>query len=330
MHMSTEVEEMLRDGMERFTAGVTAPDGLARAAWRLHRQRMRVRATAAFGGIAVAAAASVVIASVAASGAPATLTPAQQRHIAYVTSRVESALESQDLVAVESSQDGSVTWAYGSRYNWVQYWPAIDHRDRVVNGQHQWDFPPRDAGQPDTAAGTAIVGGKLVWAYVTYADHRYSVVPNGSGPAGRPGSACSTDGRLAMGGVPVPGDSWPDFINATLKCGAASVTGNVEIHGAETTEITGKPVTVKLSPGYAKAVHEQWATVRWSLYVDPVTYLPVRMYGSTQTYGGSAGDQTSSAVTDMTWLRASPANVAKALVTIPPGFQLYTGPAGGQ
>ena len=36
--MNTDVEELLRDGMERFTAGVHAPAGLAHAATRLRRR----------------------------------------------------------------------------------------------------------------------------------------------------------------------------------------------------------------------------------------------------------------------------------------------------
>jgi hypothetical protein len=333
--MNTDVEELLRDGMQRFTNEVTAPDGLAQAAGRLHRRRTAVRATAACGGLAVAVAVAVavtIVAGGARTAAPAAMSPAQQRHAAYVTSRVISALSSQDMVSVEHmsfSGIPNVTWTYGSQYNWVQYWPSVDYRDRVVNGQRLWDFPPQDRGQPATASGTALVGGKLMGAYVTYQNSRYSLSPM-TGKSYLPTSACSTTDRLAMGGNPVPGVSWPDFIDATLKCGTASVTGNVQIDGAQTTEITGEPVTVKLSPGYAKTVHEQWATVRWTLFVNPVTYLPVRMYGSTETFGGSAGDQVSAGTTDVQWLPATPANIAKALVTIPPGFQLYTGNPGNQ
>jgi hypothetical protein len=334
--MNTDVEELLRDGMQRFTTGVQAPDGLARTAGRLHRRRLAVRATAAGGGVAVAAAIAVAVTVLAGgpgAAAPATASPAQQRQAAYVTSRVGSALSGRNLVSVErTSGDGgpSVTWMYGTDWNWVQYWPASDAKDRIVKGQHLWDFPPQDRGQPDTATGVTLVGGKLMGAYVTYDDQRYSLTPITAGAPGLPASACSTTARLEMGGAPVPGVSWSDFINATLKCGTASVTGNVMVNGAQTTEITGKPVTVKLSPGYAKTVSEQWATVRWTLYVNPVTYLPVRMYGSTETFGGKAGDQVSAGTTDVTWQPATTASIAKALVTIPPGFHLYTGPAGDQ
>ena len=55
--MNTDVEELLREGMERFTAGVRAPAGLADTARRLHRRRLAVRAAVACGTAATTAAA---------------------------------------------------------------------------------------------------------------------------------------------------------------------------------------------------------------------------------------------------------------------------------
>lgn len=328
--MNVNVEDLLRDGMGRFTAGTRAPEGLAATAVRLHRRRVVVRFSAVGGGISLAAAAAVFLAT-GATGAT-TATPTQARDIAYVTKRVESALASPNLVAVErTSMPGGdmVTWTYGPRWNWVQYYPATDY-SWTWKGQRQWSFPLADRGKPASATGTALVNGVLVGAYVTYSDSRYSLSPLASPDSYLPTSACSTTARLEMGGMPVPGVSWSLFINTTLKCGTASVTGHVRINGHQTTQISGKPVTVRLSQGYAKVVEERYATVRWTMYVNPKTYLPVRMYGSTETFGGKEGDQLSSGVTNVTWLSPTPANIAKALVTIPSGFRLYTGPADNQ
>jgi hypothetical protein len=327
--MKTDAEELLRDGMERFTAGVRAPDGLAGTVAAMRRRRRATRAAVACGTAAVTAAA-VALVVVSGGAARSGVSPAQAREMAYVTKRVENALASENLVFVGRSSSktwgNTVTWAYGSRNRFEEYWPTVDYRDRVVNGQHLWDFPPQDRGRPYLAQGTALVRGKLVGAYVTYFDRRYSLSPLGPQPA----SACSTNAALSMGAPIIPTTHWSAFINATLACGAASVTGHVVINGVETTEITGQPITVRLSPGYAKTVHEKWATARWTLYVNPATYLPVRMSGSTETFGGSAGKYTSSAVTNVRWLPATPASKAQALVTIPPGFHQYTGPAGDQ
>jgi hypothetical protein len=145
-------------------------------------------------------------------------------------------------------------------------------------------------------------------------------------PEGYLRRTCPTTAALEMGGPPLPTNHWSAFINATLACGAATVTGHVRIDGVDTTKITGS-VTVRLSAGYAKVVREKWARARWTLYVDPRTYLPVRMYGSTETFGGPAGSTRFASVTDVQWLRPTAANIAKTLVTIPPGFRHVKSPA---
>jgi hypothetical protein len=117
------------------------------------------------------------------------------------------------------------------------------------------------------------------------------------------------------------------FINATLACGAATVTGHVEINRTETTKITGRPVTVKLSKGYGKSVGAKWATARWTLYVNSRTFLPVRIYGSTETFGGPAATHTFSSVTNVRWLPPTAANIAMTLVTIPAGFLRVRSPS---
>jgi hypothetical protein len=61
--------------------------------------------------------------------------------------------------------------------------------------------------------------------------------------------------------------------------------------------------------------------------VNPKTYLQVRIYGSTQTFGGPAGGTQSSSVTDVQWLPPTAANIAQALVTIPAGFHHVNSPA---
>ena len=78
------------------------------------------------------------------------------------------------------------------------------------------------------------------------------------------------------------------------------MTGHVRVDGVETTKITGKPVTIRLPAGEAKDLGEKWLTGRWTVYVNPRTYLPVRMEGSSTTFGGRWPSSTSSSVTDVT------------------------------
>jgi len=327
--MNTDVEDLLRSGMEQFTTEVRAPAGLAEAAGRRQRQRRRrvvARTAVACGTVAVTAAAVALVVVTGGSRAPApgtALSPAQARTVAYVTRRVEAALASENLVFVARSDNETtgnyVTWAYGPRSRWEAF-TSSSCGHVLANG----NCTNRGGSEPVWAQGTALVGGRLVGAYVTYFDHRYSLSPRV--PQLRPwqASACSTNAALSLAAPIIPTVHWSSYIHATLACGAASVTGHVRVDGVETTEITGKPDTVKLSAGYTKVVKAKFATVRWTLYVSPATYLPVRMVGSTQTYGDGSS-YTSSFVTNVQWLPATPANVAKALVTIPPGFHRYFG-----
>ena len=318
--MNTDVEELVRGGMHRLAAVTETPSGLVgRARRRLRRRRLAAVSAIAGGAVAVTA---VAVAAAGAGGVVST-SGWRAQTTAYVVSRVKHALASERLVFVGrtfSNTGPSVTWAYGARNRFEEFTgKACGHT--LPNGA----CTHHGGSVPFTAQGTALVHGKLRGAYVTYFDHRYRLSPVWPSPA----SACSRTAELGMGGPPVATPRWSAFIDATLACGAARVTGHVQIDGVETTKITGKPVTVKLSPGYGKLVHEKWARAWWVLYVNPKTYLPVRIYGSTETFGGRRSF-TSSSVTNVTWLAPTRANIARALVTIPPGFHRWWGSPGNQ
>jgi hypothetical protein len=327
--------EVIAEGRRRIAASAAGPGqpGARRGAVgtdprpvRPHRRT--VRAAVACGAAAVAAVGVALAVGISGAAAPQARTggsTAQARLAAYVTKRVENALASEDLVFVGRSGTETmgdyVTWAYGPRYRWEASGSTCGLV--LANGVN---CTGRGGSEPVWAQGTALVGGKLVGAYVTYFDRRYSLWPLGPEQT----SACSKNAGLSMAAPVIPTSHWTAFIDATLACGAAKVTGHVWVGGVETTEITGKPITVTLSAGYSKAVKEKFATARWTLYVNPTTYLPVRIYGSTETFSNSSGGPTSSFVTNVQWLPPTPANVAQALVTIPPGFHRFYGPAGDQ
>ena len=301
--MSLDVEDLLRQGMQRFAEQVPVPSGLAhRAARTRRRRRLAIRAAAAAGTAAVTAA--IVVATTGGPGAEGNATHA--RTTAYVIRRVEKALAGQHLVLRGRTTSGawgpSMYWAYGPRNRFEEF---------------------TGSGEPFLAQGTALIGGKLNGVYVTQYNRKWSLLPEGAAPA----SACSKTGTLEMAGPAAPARNWPAFIHATLACGAATVTGHAWIGGVKTVRITGSPVTEKLPPGETRAIHEKWLRSQWTLYVNPNTYLPVRLSGSNYTYGGPMPSSYSTGVTDMRWLRPTAANVAKALVTIPPGFRHVRSPA---
>jgi hypothetical protein len=322
--MNGDVQELLREGLDRLTADTRVPAGmLARARTRVRRRKIALRAALAC-GTAVATVAAVI--AVAGPGAqPGTSSVVNARTTAFVIKRVENALAAETLVyrAQSTASDGttSIAWAYGPRNRYEEFYPATDYRDRVVHGKRLWDFPPGLRGQPYLAQGTALVGGKLADAYVTYFDHRYSLAPLGHYHL----KPCSVTARLAAGGPAVTVPDWPAFIKAMLSCQAAIVTGQARIGGVETTVISGS-ADVALPQGYARTIKEARVRARWRMYVDSATYLPVRVDGSTRAYGGPGGPTISTSVTNVQWLPPTAANTAQALVTIPSGFQLWTGP----
>jgi hypothetical protein len=290
------------------------PRGRARRA----RRTLTIRAAVAC-GTAAATVAAVIAVTGGAGRKPAAVDggdAARAQAVAYVARQVRHALAHENGVFLGRTRSRvwgpSFTWSYGQRNRFAEYTGnACGHALPSGECTH------RGGSELYLADGTALVHGKLTGAYVTYFDRKYSLsVPSLSAPA----SACRPKTALEMGGPPAASVDWADFISRTLGCGAASVTGHVRVNGAETTKITGRPVTQALPADQARAVHAKWVRVRWILYVNSSTYLPVRMYGSTQTFGGSAGSFTSSGVTDVTWLPPTAANIAKTLAVIPPGF----------
>ena len=320
--MNTDVEELLREGMERFTTGVQAPTGLARAALRLRRRRRAVRAAVACGVVAVIAVTAIAVTGVAAGARPGAGL-ARARTAAYVVSRVETALAAERQVLRGHTTGGgwgpTVSWAYGSQTRFVEFTGhGCGHASASGACTHH------GGSEPYLTQGDALIGGKRYGVYVTYFDRKWSGSP---GWESMPASACSKTGALEVSGLAIPTSHWPAFIKATLACGAATVTRHVWIDGRETTKITGSPVTVRLPGGEARAVREKWVRAGWTLYVDPATYLPVRISSSSRSFGGPAPSYAFSSVTSIQWLRPTKANIAKTLVTIPPGFRRVHSPA---
>ena len=329
--MNGDVEELVREGLDRLTADVRVPaEMVARARTRVRRRKIAARAALACGTAAVTAAA--VIAATGVGAPPGTGGATNARTTAYVIKRVQNALAAENFVIqgqatgsmtvsvhghqVRSSNGTSMSWSYGNRSRFVEF-TGRSCGQATSNG-----CTHRGGSQLYLADGTALIGGKLTGAYVTYFDHKYSLHPLGQDHV----KACSRTAQLALGAPAVTMPNWPAFIKAMLGCGAATVTGHARIGGVETTVISGS-IDLPLPKGYARTIKEARERVRYTLYVDSATYLPVRAYGSDETYGGANGPTVSASVTNVQWLPPTPANLAKALITIPPGYTQVSSPA---
>jgi len=320
--MTMDVEDLLREGMERFTEEVPVPRGLVHKAARARRRRMTIRAAMAAGTAAVTAAAVIAVTGAGTGAGTGGVTNA--RTTAYVIGRVENALAAENFVIqgqatgadafsvhghrVRDSNEPTSSWTYRNLWRTEEF-TGISCGHARPNGV----CTNHGGSEPYVAQGTARIGGRLLSVYVTYYNHRYSLSPRGHFHL----KACSKTAQLGLGGPAVTIPDWPAFIKAILGCQHATVTGHARISGVQTIVISGL-IDIPLSKGYARMVKEPRVRVRYTLDVDSATYLPVRIYSSTETYGGAAGPTVSAYVTNVRWLPPTKANIAKALVTIPP------------
>jgi hypothetical protein len=310
--MSTELEQLLRGGMERFTEDARVPDGLARKAYR-HRQkrRMTTRVVTAAGTATVLTAGALAAAGVtgalgSAGGQPA-LTTTQIKADAYVFGRVEHALAAPSLDnAVGSTrtvyQPGTIVepvhpaemqvsvqpgvsspWSVGYLVQWT-YHGTTKFSAFTATGQRVFDLGITPGQGPGSIA-------------VIYHDGTWwhSALRARPGPGAQPQpSYCGPEVRLQPG----PGNGWPAFIRGELTCSEYAVDGRQWIGGIDAIKITGN-----------KGLDTLW--------VSPATYLPVRAiltFGNVQIQ------------TDFSWLAPTPANLAALNVTVPAGFQQVAPP----
>jgi hypothetical protein len=94
----------------------------------------------------------------------------------------------------------------------------------------------------------------------------------------------------------IPGsETWQSFIRQELSCGADTVGGRQRVDGIDAIKLSASGVV---------------------LWIDPGTYLPVRLEGPRPGAG----------VTDFSWYRATPASLAKLKMTVPAGFRRVAPP----
>ena len=309
--MSTELEQLLRGGMERFTEDARVPDGLALKAYR-HRQkrRMTTRVVTAAGTATVLTAGALAAAGVtgalgSASGQPA-LTTTQIKTDAYVFGRVEHALAAQAQdnvleydrtvfgsgVAIEpvgpatlkiSKAGASSPWSVGYSLMWM-YQGTLKMSAFTASGQRVFDLGITQEG-PAPGSVMAIYGSSTYW--------RASLPAAGNG---RTGPVPCTSNIILSGG---PGNGWPAFIRSQLSCGEYRVAGRQWVDGIDAIKITGSESHI-------------------TLWVSPSTYLPVRLV---------AGPGAAQRQTDFSWLAPTPANLAALNVTVPAGFQQVAPPS---
>lgn len=307
--MSTELEDRLREEIRRVTAGVRVPPGLAEKARRRLRRRIAVRAVVAAGTAAAIAGAIVATVTTGASPEVNTLTTA------YVVRHVESALASaaaaHDIVYRRATDGHIEQWTYRGPN-------GLSSRDEDF-----WHGQLVDAiGQTITPAGTTTITvvytTKTWWtAKIRSAVPFLSVVPPYNP---RPQTSCRAQISLDFN-QPLP--VLAANVRQALACGQLTNEGTQHVDGVAAIKlvsvITETPLrrASRFRPLVA-APPPLPITVTMILWVNPDTYLPVRVAMSLRE-GKTAPIQGFSS--DIRWLAPTRANLALLRVAIPPGFR---------
>jgi hypothetical protein len=306
--MNTDVEDLLREGMERLTADLRARAGLTRRVVR-RRRRRRLAMRSAAGAAAALAAGIVALAVVVLPGDRYDSSDAA----AYVVKRVDSALSAADpgqlaqmTVTTRGLGPSGTTvastaqeWSYGGQWRAVTY--------------------SRD-GQPLYDEGVSAAS---VYTLVSYQAREWARQPGLGRPAGQGQAAAGQFGCAPQDSgselLFVPGLPGIDFsvssppttlakaLRTAVSCGTLTVAGRQRVNGIEAIELTSSP---------GSAVSE-------TIWVDPGSYLPVRVVispapGQPAPLQGAVPLQQTA---DITWLPPTAQNLAKLTVSIPAGFR---------
>ena len=322
--MTGELEELLHEGIDRLTADVRVPAGMVQRARRRHRQRrITIRASAA-AGVAVVVAVTAIVASSAADRGPRPNqggVPVQT--VAYVTARTQRALvaEGQAIEEIHISGPG-ITFGL-TVLNMALSEEKNPSGSAVVPGvlstvtaprMITWVYHGRRLSEGVSPAGGLVFhttinsvttrSGKLVTQVFGAAypvRTRWQTILGGlSGSL--PRLTCQT--ALA---APV-GSDWRTVLTKDLSCGLFHLGGRQMVDGVEAIRLTSNP--------------QRDMGIQETAWVDPATYLPVRLSVGLGKVRGEPRVLTY----DYRWLPPIKENLAALHAAIrgaaiPPGFR---------
>jgi hypothetical protein len=284
----SDIEDLVREGLDRLTEGANAPPGIAaRVIRHRRRQRATVRATMVSGVAAVAAVAVLLATGTGGSGTSGSAT--QMQTTAYVLSHVAKALSAPNVnsMILEVSAPAQVEKP--------PHGPSF-----VIPGAITWTYRQQSRSEMKGLHGsvTTIEGGNAntetivqptssIWTWVRTITQN---LPD-------PGLARNGCTQTNTGQYDSIGFSLPWWLRATVNCGGLAVAGDVRIDGQNTIKL----ITTRRMAGPLDGI----------MYVSPRTYLPVRI-----TTLGVLGSTS-----DWRWLPATPTNLAELVIQIPAGFR---------
>lgn len=305
--MNGAMEDLLREGLDRLTAEVEVPAGVAaKARSRLRRKRIAARAALA-GGTATVTAAAVIAVMGTGQGTPGVV---QARTAAYVISHVANALAAEDeVVQAETVFSAPVppvmAWTFRGDMRLTQSGfipPTLEKGTPWAQGPVSW------------AVGTTKVHGRQIYAQIDYRHHRWA----NAGILGFAPNGCTTPLDIVEFNGPA---NWVPYLRQALACGLFKVTGHAQVNGVETIKLTGAMTDRHFWSQLPQAEGRGPLRVDATLYVSPKTYLPVLVIWNNRTHYRDGRPLDGTVREDITALPPTPGNIAKANVTVPSGFR---------
>jgi len=314
--MNTDVEDLLRQGMERCTADLRAPAELTGRAARWRRRRLARRSV---GAAAVLAAGAVALVAVVVPGAGRIGTGERITPTAYVLRRVDSALSAAEpgtiaqmkvrtLYAVPGGKTRTVTaeeWSDAGRWRSVTFssagQPVYDQGSTASSLYTVVSYPKHTWGRLYLRAGNLI--GPRAGSHISM-PRGYSVPRGCSFPvsllfrSGLPGM------RPSAGALPA---TVARDLRTAISCGALRVVGRRRLDGVSAIELRSTPK----SP------------VAETVWASPSSYLPLRVVAR-MTPGRPISAQAVEVLqqtADISWLPPATQNLAQLTVAIPAGFR---------
>ena len=294
--MSIDFEDQLRAEMERVQ--VHPRPGLAREAHRRYarsrrRTALAVAATGTTAAVAGATAGFALTAGTPGAGPIETT--------ASVVNHVSSALAATDAIGYTTAHY-SGTGAIGLFSDRVIDWQFGDHSRQLIESS---------AGQPivDNSARPEDGRGAIISVHYPSRDWMSITVPSSELPRPRGNSnRCEDNFLSAFAAGQNTAADWKQIIQAGLTCGMFTVAGREWVDGVDAITLTGhKPAA---------------GTTIW---VDPSSYLPVRLTGRVQLMSGGTAKQGATLTIDFRWLPPTGANLKELTAPIPNGFREVSG-----
>ena len=290
--MSIDFEERLRAEMGRVQ--VRPRPGLAREA---HRRYARSRRRTALAVAATGTAAAVAGATAGFALTAGTPGPGPIETTAYVLNHVSRALAATDAIGYTTAHY-SGTDAIGIFSDRVLEWEFGELSRQLIESS---------AGQPivDNSARPEDGRGAILSVHYPIREWMRIKVPLSELP--RPSGGNDNRCEANFLSVFAPGHTaadWKQIIAAGLKCGMFTVAGRQWVDGVDAIKLTGhKPAA---------------GTTIW---VDPSSYLPVRLTAQLQLYAGGNEKQNATLTIGFRWLPPTRANLKELTAPIPKGFR---------